>query len=389
LLQQYIDASHAKTLTIVPVYASHPVADDDDTAQQRRGARSLGALISEQFTRPHAVPIQNLATLADTAASALGNALAFEQIPYAHAWLHWRAALPQSRRRWVSAISVAAVASVLVLLLYPAKLFISVSGELQPRDRRHVYALADGVIESIDVKHGQNVRQGELLAVMRNPELEAQIESLATELHAAEAEWEGVKSALIDPRNDRNETVRDEHQLIARKKSLEHEVTTLKKQLEILQAQHSRLQLMSPIEGQITTWDLHQRLANRPVRHGETLLTVADPDAAWILELHVPDRRIGHVIKASQVKGALPVRFIVTADPTHVHRAEVVELAVAAEYDRLHETTVRVTANVADGTEFRKLPGGEVKAKLDCGRHPLGFVWFHGLIDWLRTSLLL
>ena len=56
--------------------------------------------------------------------------------------------------------------------------------------------------------------------------------------------------------------------------------------------------MRSPVAGQVITWDLYNRLNQRPVERGQLLLQIADPENEWQLELKVPDDRIGHVIRA-------------------------------------------------------------------------------------------
>ena len=56
------------------------------------------------------------------------------------------------------------------------------------------------------------------------------------------------------------------------------------------------LDVKSPINGLVVTWDLRNRLIHRPVQRGQVLLRVADPDGPWQLELHMPENRVGHIV---------------------------------------------------------------------------------------------
>ena len=49
----------------------------------------------------------------------------------------------------------------------------------------------------------------------------------------------------------------------------------------------------------MVTWNVHDRLLNRPVTKGENLLEVADPTKDWELEVQMPEKRMGSIAKAA------------------------------------------------------------------------------------------
>ena len=64
------------------------------------------------------------------------------------------------------------------------------------------------------------------------------------------------------------------------------------------------LEVYSPIDGQIVTWDLKNRLEGRPVQRGPALLRVANPEGDWELDLHMPEDRMGHIARARNAADA-------------------------------------------------------------------------------------
>ena len=50
---------------------------------------------------------------------------------------------------------------------------LSGKGTLEPVDRQDIFAGVDGVVEKVEVQHGQHVKKGDLLLVLRNDDLEA------------------------------------------------------------------------------------------------------------------------------------------------------------------------------------------------------------------------
>ena len=58
--------------------------------------------------------------------------------------------------------------------------------------------------------------------------------------------------------------------------------------------------MLSPITGDVITWQVAEKLQLRPVEKGQLLMTVADPTKEWELEIHMPEDRMGAVAKAVQ-----------------------------------------------------------------------------------------
>ena len=65
-------------------------------------------------------------------------------------------------------------------------------------------------------------------------------------------------------------------------------------------AKQMDLNVKSPIDGQVITWDLNNRLMHRPVQRGQELLRVADPSGPWQLELQMPENHMGFVVETQQ-----------------------------------------------------------------------------------------
>ncbi|MGD9635412.1 MAG: HlyD family efflux transporter periplasmic adaptor subunit, partial [Pirellulales bacterium] len=175
------------------------------------------------------------------------------------------------------------------------------------------------------------------------------------------------------------------------------QLANLTAELKLLNGQRDELVVRSPIAGRVLTWDLSNRLAARPVERGEVLLTVADLSADWQLELDVADDRIGHVLAAQslQENDALPVEFqLHSADSTYSGHVE--KIGMTASVDTREPSAARPMVEVTVAFDKQELgdaqqdlrPGVTARAEIDCGRRPLGYVWFHDVwdaaINWLR-----
>jgi hypothetical protein len=51
------------------------------------------------------------------------------------------------------------------------------------------------------------------------------------------------------------------------------------------------------------------------------------------------------------------------------------------------ESTIRVTVSLAQPRLSNPRAGTRVWLRLDCGRRPLGYVWFHDFVDAIRTAI--
>ena len=117
--------------------------------------------------------------------------------------------------------------------------------------------------------------------------------------------------------------------------------------------QKDELRVKSPLSGQVVSWEVNQTLLARPVQRGQALLTIVDPHGPWILELHVPDRDIGHVLTARQsIRPELDVSFLLATDPATPYRGKIQSVALGSETDEDRQASVRVNVQV----EFCALP---------------------------------
>lgn len=123
-------------------------------------------------------------------------------------------------------------------------------------------------------------------------------------------------------------------------------------------------------------------------------MNVADLTGPWMLELRVPEHRMGHIAdawKATQEAGQpLTVRFVLSTSPNDEHEGVVQKIASRAEMDEHQEHTVLVTVTLDKASISDPLlrPGAAATGKLLCGRRPLGYVWLHDVLEWFQREIL-
>jgi hypothetical protein len=166
------------------------------------------------------------------------------------------------------------------------------------------------------------------------------------------------------------------------------------------------LTVVSPIAGQVITWNAEQRLSSRPLRRGDALLTVADVAGPWQLELRVPSRSAGRLLAArdrgvgvspprlpSPLMGegpgvrVIPVEFLLASDPGRSLHGQVKTVSQRVEIDPSGESYLLATVELPRGDLPHRVPGTSAVARISCGQGSLGEAWFHELLDAARLWL--
>jgi multidrug efflux pump subunit AcrA (membrane-fusion protein) len=240
-------------------------------------------------------------------------------------------------------------------------------------------------VKQIHVRHGDRVAEGQLLIELRNTDLEVALADTVGQRTAAHEQMLAVERALYE---DATRIGIDErHRLAGQRSELKQRIVALDEELRLLRRKRERLQITSPIAGEITTWDVETLLRDRPVRQGQILLDVAETAGAWELELQVPEDVIGHVLATQLHEGpALDVHYRAAAEPRTDRRAVLNEVHYAAEIRGEEGNTVLAKAALV-GDLPPLHPGAEATAKVYCGTRALGYVWLHDAVDFFRTKV--
>lgn len=382
-LRDYLDTSAPRAIAIVPLHAADALG-------------AFAALVVERFTGGMDGECRRrTGIVADHAASALRNAWELSTLPGAN-WLRalrgadrpgqtWR------RRRWFVAIAMG-LATCAALTLIPADMTIEAPAAVRPARWRDIFAPADADVAEVLVKHDQSVRAGQELLVLRSPELDLEYRRLTGERDATRERLLAVESARLDDRGRRAERDRDrrDESLSASGEELRQLLASHEKQLEILGRQLEALRVRCPVDGVVLTWNVDELLTARPVQRGQRLLSVAQTSGRWELWLDVADTRIGHVLNAASASDSrLPVEFVPATDPTARWQGQVADIAAVTDVSERSQPFVRVTASLsqtgANETGAKDIrPGATGSARIHCGRRPLGYVWFHGVWEFVQ-----
>ncbi|HUG93568.1 MAG TPA: HlyD family efflux transporter periplasmic adaptor subunit [Planctomycetaceae bacterium] len=394
-LQPFLDEAHARVAAVLPL-TFQPPAEGSRSDRNGRPAEpeTIGALVVERFEADTADAgwKHRIDAVSRHSGLALNNALAHEGLPFfpvlkaiqKASWFAKARNLPKT-----ALIAGAVLGVVAALAFIPADFNASGRGELQPKVRRDVFARADGIIDNVYVWHARKVAADEALVQLRNLDLEYKQKQLLGDHQTATQRLNTVRTARLRARESTPDAEERRRQYSAEEEEFSIKVKSLEEQRAILERQQAELLIKSPIAGTVLTWDVDQLLEARPVQRGQNLMRVADLDGPWVLEIQVPDGQVGHVLEAAKTAPeGLPVTFVLATDPDVTYRGSVETIDLSTRTSEQEGATVLVTVAI-DRNEIAHLrPGLVAVPKIYCGRRSLGYVWFHGLIDWVKTRIL-
>jgi len=408
-LEHYIDESHATALAIIPLEKPRPtpvvkpggvdaVAVARAEAAPRTTPEPIGALVAEWFSSSTFDDGKRARVdlVAEHGRVALSNALAHTGLPlFGVIDLLGKSRVLTTARNLPRTIlaAVAALAGILALVFIPAELRLEGKGTLEPVHRRDVFAGIDGVIDRLEsgAEHGAEVKEGQLLAVLRNTDLEVALTDVLGRKASSEEQLVSTRRALLE---DKKISADEKTRLAGRAAQLQREIESLEQQRRLYETKKRDLEVRSPIDGVIVTWQVRDRLMLRPVEKGQSLLAVADKTGPWELEVHMPDDRLGHVNRAAvEARAAgreLTVDYILATDPGTRHRGSVKEIHEQAEVRGEQGNTVLVRVTIdPDRHEKEELgAGASVTARIACGTRSLGYVWLHDVLAFIQSQIL-
>jgi multidrug efflux pump subunit AcrA (membrane-fusion protein) len=278
------------------------------------------------------------------------------------------------------------LAVILGLAFIPANFELAARGKLKPSIRSDVYARLDGVVIDVPVRHEQLVRQGDILAQMTNNSLAVEIENLEGRKRTT---WERIQSLRRAQLDDHRSAAQDRNRLDGELLELNQLAENIERELNLLLRKQEQLTVRSDMDGQVITWNVNAHLSRRPVQKGQLLMTVVDLQGDWELELHMPERRMGHILAAdAQFPEGLRVAFMLASHPGREFAGRVVEIQRRAEVrgDQGNVVVMRVAIDREKLPELRSETS--VTARVFCGRCALGYVLLHDVLETLHTKLL-
>ncbi|MCH2202651.1 MAG: HlyD family efflux transporter periplasmic adaptor subunit [Fuerstiella sp.] len=390
-LSHHVELSAAKLILAIPLYAPavrRPGEDNDPHSEPIR--RIVGCLLVEQFRqsrlehdREHRIQV-----VADAAGAALANSLSQQEILFLPARRLLGKGLNYFRGRTLAKTLLVLgliVAVTLALVIVPWEYRVEAQGRIMPETQRHIFAPWDGVVLSISVANGQRVSQGDEVLRIRNDELHAELVAAEDDLNEKQQQVLTLRAKITNA--GRVLTNEDTVQLKGELAEIRLQINGLKKQITILRQREKSLHVTAPIDGVVATFQLEEKLRDRPVARGEHLLEIMDDSKDWILELRMPEHRMGHLLRAAKSSEGNPldVEYVLATDATGTFNGRLnrTDVASRSEVKQDSEVVVQMRADI-DKNElpFQRI-GGEATAKVNCGKQSLGYVLFGDVWEFI------
>lgn len=367
----------AADLGAAPPPAGHDVFEEYFSAQQMRSFMALpleddqgllGFLCLESRQEAWDVdPAEGdtLSILAAQTTVAIRNATLYSEIPLRGV------SLPVSRMRsWIGGLTargrvVAALAGVVALLGLALPITPERAGgaaEVRPLRFQGVRALTEGVVNSVAVTGGEEVRRGQALGVIEDLDLSGRLAELRAQIEGARRDMAAARLAG-DASTWRTSEIR---------------IAGLESMLAVEQRRARGRVLTAPFAGQILELDLAQRVGQH-LEAGESFCTVAALHRMAV-DFEVSQDRI------SRVRVGQDVAVKAMSYPTRTFHGRVSEVGWRGRTDASGHTWFTVRAEV-DNLDRKLRPGMTGVAKATVGRRPAGELLLAPLLRNLSMRL--
>jgi len=265
---------------------------------------------------------------------------------------------PNHPRRKLAAL---VLASLTAMMFLPADYWVHGEATVEGTIKRALVAPQDGYLSTSNVRPGEQVKAGQLLAQLDDRDLRLERQKWASKLRQYNQSYDQALASF-----DR-----------AQANILNAQVEQAQFQLQLLEEQLNRTRLYAPIGGYIVSDDISQSLG-APVEQGQVLFEVA-PLNNYRVQLQIDERDITSVAERQ------PGRLVLTSLPGEKLNFRVTRITPLAESHQ-GRNFFRVEGELTAYSQLLR-PGMTGSGKIMAGRHSLGWLWFHDILDWLRLSL--
>lgn len=400
-IDAYVDESDTKSMAILPLL--RPLREEQEGEANRKVKREvLGALIVQQMadTSPSEGFAQRVDVVRNHSATALANALEHNSLFLMPVWktLGKATSLFRGRTKWKTfGVLALLVGGGVWAAYYQTDFNLEGGGTLKPATLSGVFAQQEGDITTIYADYDSQVSAGDPLVEMTSLSLQEKVTQLT-------GRAEGVDSrerTLTRARARDGLSASERAEIGAELAELGIERRTIVVQLETLQKMIDQLTIRSPMSGRIITGKSQiEQLKGRPVTRGQMLLEVADLSGDWYVEVLMPETRMRFVAeawhKAQRESKPLEVVFIMAGmpDTKFAGVVDMVETTAEARGEKGNTVKLRVKFNPGELQRMRDIlngnpkVGGEVIAKVNCGKRAIGYVYLHDLLDFFQRNVL-
>lgn len=253
----------------------------------------------------------------------------------------------------------------IVLMVFPVRLSITAPAEIVADSPVILTVPYDGMVESIDVKPGDTVKYGAVLAQMDEEQYRAQAGSAKQALEIAQASLSSARRESLSVPEKKADIQR-----------LQSEIALKQIEFDFAQSMLDKSTITAPRDG-VAVFSDANALLGRPMRMGETLLSIADPTEQEIL-IRVP------VDAMIPIDSTAPVNFYLNVAPLQGHSAEIISIGYQAERDPDGLMTYKIRAIPHHGADDLRI-GWKGSAKISGQWTILGYAILRRPLAAFRT----
>ena len=426
-LDDYLHESQPKLLIVQPVR-------DEREKDKDKAARAV--LVMECFNPPEQTEtlVQRLEVVTKHAAPALYNAAQMKRVPLKFLW--WPIAKVQEgvggKGRFIAvAVAVLLALFVSAMVLVPADLRMEAKGQMQPVEISKVFPPREGRLSEVRARPGDRIDPSFEVATFHSKEFEEEYRRASSDRDEANAQVAAASELLAKP-GLRDE---DKQRMTTDLKTGQSKVARALDEMRTMDLQYNNgkpnrpgyfravaprfdaqlARAMDASKWTVLNDDRRENLLGRTLRPNEEIMRVGNLEGAWQVELKIPQRNIGQVLKAfadpeshhvekDPVKGDrkyLVVDVLLSSQPDtsyegRLYRDDLMAEAVPNknEHDENEPVvTAYVKLNVPGTDEAKWVPrnhlvtGLEVRTRVRCGKHALGYTLFHGVWEWFYEKV--
>ena len=426
-LDNYLHESQPKLLVVQPIR-------DDREKDAAKPARSV--LVLESINPPENVEplIQRLDVIAKHAAPALYNAAEMKRVPLKFLW--WPLAKVQEgvggKAKFFTLAGLLLLAVLIgCMVAVPYPLRMEAKGQLLPEELALIYPPRDGVVEDIPVRPGDEVGEGRVVALLRSRDYQRELEEAQAKLDEATGSIRSADRSLqelgADERHFLERLKYQSNRLVGlvNEASAQRELDQLLRVyngvkgspgqfVAVTPAFDKTLSRASPPVWTVINDEQQRKIRGRTMKPSEELLRVGNLQGRWHVELKIPQRNMGQIRRAfadaklhkeepDTRRKYLDVDLLLSSQPDksylgRLYESDLTKEAVPNKND--HDETepvvvayVKLNLDRPDFPEALRVPvsqfvtGLEVRTRVRCGEHALGYSMFHGVWEWFYEKV--
>jgi len=294
-------------------------------------------------------------------------------LPVARAWIRDKKekymAWKMTRAQQVGALGV-----VLLFLLPPLSSKVTTDLVLEPGKDARVRAAVDGRIQKVFVREGDEVKAGQVLGVLENPDINADVQSLTQQL--------ALSSSNLRNNQDRSD--------FSQAAQVVRDRGRLQRKLSVAQKRAQELEIRAPIDGVVTTSNVDQE-AGKYLSAGDEFARLVDR-STMKARILVQDREL------PDVQPGAPAKVKVLPFPYRTYSGHVDKILPAAALDHPVAQTEKLERLGQELANFVAVemeipnPDGSLregmtgKAKISGPRHSLAWQAAQATWRWVRSQ---